>query len=247
MYEFGSGILTGLRNDANVSGTQTPRRFGTLQDVQIDFSGDIKELFGSYQYPVDVARGKTKIQGKAKFATIQASAYNDLYFGQTLTTGQLKFAFNEVAVVPSTPYQYTVANSGDNPYTDQGVFYQSTGIQLTAVASGPTTGQYAFNTSTGVYTFAAGDSGVTMLVNYLYTVSTGFNIALNNLLMGTTPQFQATLMQQFEANQIVLVLFKCVASKLSYPTKLDDYVLVDFEFQAFANAAGSVGSLNVAS
>jgi len=44
-------------------------KFGTLQDVSIDFSGDIKE-FGQYQFAFDTARGKIKIQWKAKFATI---------------------------------------------------------------------------------------------------------------------------------------------------------------------------------
>lgn len=97
-FFFGSGVLYGIRND--IAG-QTPRRFGTLQDVSIDFDGDIKELFGQFTFPVDTARGKTKITGKAKFATISGELYNDLFFGQTLVTGQLTFAYNEMATLPA--------------------------------------------------------------------------------------------------------------------------------------------------
>lgn len=319
MFEFGAGVLTGLRND--ISGTQTPRRFGTLQDVQIDFAADAKELFGSNQFPVDVARGKTKITGKAKFATIQATAYNDLYFGLTTNTGQLAFVYNEAAtlgtvvtaatsaatasgatlnfsavpagvavgdavtdgttpsVIAAGTYvlsktgttvvlsqnvtgggvgngdtinffpSYTIANASKTPLVDQGVFYATSGAALTAIGTGvtPTTGNYFFNATTGVYAFGSGDASAAILVNYTYTASGGFNVSLTSQLMGTTPQFQMTLMQQFESNQMVMVLYKCVSSKLSYPTKLDDFVLQDMEFQAFANLAGAIGTLNMGS
>jgi hypothetical protein len=62
--------------------------------------------------------------------------------------------------------------------------------------------------------------------------------------MGTTPQFAATLFQQFEGNQVVLVLNKCVSSRLTFPTRIDDYVLQDIDFSAFADASGNVGTWN---
>src|ERR1700761_3332895 len=97
-FAFGSGLLYGLRNDTAIA---TPRRLGVLQDVEIDFEGDIKELYGQFQFPVDVARGKVKITGKAKFATISVAVYNDLYFGQgPTTTGQKLLTYNE-AQTPS--------------------------------------------------------------------------------------------------------------------------------------------------
>src|SRR6266403_6044065 len=96
---FGSGLMYSTRTDIN---NPTPRRLGIMQDINISFSGDPKELFGQYQYPVDVARGKTKISGKAKFAQIQINMWNDFFFGQTVTAGQNLTAFNEAKTVPTT-------------------------------------------------------------------------------------------------------------------------------------------------
>src|SRR5215469_9998490 len=131
-FGFGSGLLTATRND--IAGAQTPERFGALQDVSTEFNGDIKELFSTQQFPVDVARGKTKIMGKAKVAEIKGAMYNSIFFGQTLATGGVKFAYNESLSQASTiSFTYTVANAGSTPLTDQGVFYVADGNQLTLV------------------------------------------------------------------------------------------------------------------
>ncbi len=246
MFEFGAGILTGLRTD--IAGVQTPRQFGTMQDVAIEFAGDPKELYGALQFPVDTARGKTKISGKAKMATIQGRFYNDIFFGQTLAKGQLKFTVppGETFTPGSGSVTYTVAFSGSVPLVDQGVFYTSgTGEQLDASSTASGAGTYLFTASTGIYTFASADIGNPMLLNYTYTVTSGYNIAIGNPYMGTTTRFTATLKQIFEGNQLVLVLNACVSNRLSYPTRLDDYLIQDLDFTAFANAAGAVGSLNI--
>ena len=56
----------------------TPMKFGTLQDVSLDISGDVKQLYGQKQFPEAVARGKCKITGKSKFAAINGKMLNDL-------------------------------------------------------------------------------------------------------------------------------------------------------------------------
>jgi hypothetical protein len=248
VFEFGSGVLTGTRTD--LAGIQTPRRFGVLQDVSIDFAGDIKTLFGTNQYPVDSARGKTKIEGKAKFAALQASGYNDLFFGQTLAAGQSKYAYNERTTLGTGAASYTVANATSSPLVDQGVFYGGTGanagVQLTAGTSASGSAVYTFNGSTGIYGFNSADGGAAVLLNYKYQVSTGFNIAINQQFMGTTPRFGLTLFQIFEGNQMVLDLFAATSSKLTYPTRIDDYVINEMDFSAFANAADEVGVWNLA-
>lgn len=239
-FGFGSGLLTATRND--ITTPQTPERFGALQDVAIEFNGDIKELFATQQYPVDVARGKTKIMGKAKVAEIKGAMYNSIFFGQTLATGSTKYAYNESLSQASTvSFTYTVANAGSTPLTDQGVFYVATGNQLTYVTTAPTIGQYEFAPATGVYTFGTEPQGTGLFVNYLYSATTGFNIVIGNPFMGTTPQFKVTLFQPFEGNQVVLVLNKCVSSRLTFPTRIDDYVIQDLDFSAFADAGGTVG------
>lgn len=251
VYEFGSGIMTGTRLD--VAGLQTPRRFGVLQDVSIDFAGDIKQLFGTNSYPVDAARGKTKIDGKAKFAALQAAAYNDLFFGQTLATGQSKYAYNERTTLGSSTVaiNYTVANATSVPLVDKGVFYGGTGsnagVQLSATtAAPPASASYSFVASTGVYAFAPADSNSVMLINYQYYVSTGYHINVDQQFMGTTPRFSLTLFQIFENHHMVLELYNAISSKLTYPTRIDDYVITEMDFSAFSNAADSVGVWNLA-
>lgn len=244
-FMFGSGLLYGTRTD---TANNTPRLFGTMQDVSVDFDGEIKELFGQFTFPVDVARGKTKISGKAKFATVAGEIYNDLFFGQTLTAGQKAFAYQEVGTVPAVagPYTIVVANALLVPLTDLGVTFSATGAALTKVAAAPAAGQYAFDATTGTYTFAAADTLLGVFLNYTYTKATGAQIAVNNPFMGTTPLFSAVFAETFESQQVVFTLLNCVASKLMFSTKIDDYTIPEMDFSAFANAAGNVGTLSFA-
>src|SRR5579862_9136447 len=157
---FGAGALWGNRTDVTGSGIG-PDQFGILQDVQIDWDWQTKELWGQSQFPVDIARGQGKITGKAKFARIFGAIYGDLFFGQTPATGQLTVSENEAASVPATtPYTVTVGNAS-NFSDDLGVFYASganAGQRFTRVTTPSSAGQYSVNTATGVYTFAAADA-----------------------------------------------------------------------------------------
>ena len=238
-YGFGSGILYGIRSDVT---NATPVRFGVLQDVSIEFDAEIKELYGQLQYPVDAARGKAKITGKAKFGMLSPLLFNNLFFGQTDVTGQKLFAYNE-----SHPYASTItATNGATFDTDLGVIYANTGVPLTLVTSLTAAGQYTVNTSTGVYGFYSGDStNGPFLLNYTYTATSGSTLSNSNLLMGTTPKFQAVFNQIYSGQSTTLKLFSCVSTKLSMPTKIDDYTIPEIDFSAFANSAGSVFELSM--
>src|SRR5580700_3434987 len=169
---FGAGALWGNRTDVTGTGIG-PDQFAILQDVQIDFDWTTKELWGQFQFPVDIARGQGKITGKAKFARIFGAIYGDLFFGQTPVTGQLTVSENEAAVVPSsTPYTATVANASSY-IDDLGVYYAATGNRFTRVTTPSAAGQYSVNLSTGIYTFAAADASAAVLISYAYTVSSG--------------------------------------------------------------------------
>jgi hypothetical protein len=67
--------------------------------------------------------------------------------------------------------------------------------------------------------------------------------------MGYTPTFKATFYTtkttQGAAAGLALVLNACTASKLSLPTKTDDYEIQEFDFSAFADATGAIGTLSV--
>ena len=236
---FGSGTLWGTRTDiANA----TPIKFGALQEVNLEFSANTKELYGGSQFPIAVARGTGKITGKAK-AAIQGAVFADLFFGVTRATGYTQVAITEAGAVPaSTPWQITVANSA-NFVADLEVTYAATGLPLTKVASAPAAGQYSV--TAGVYTFNTADAGKAVLISYSYTTAAaGQTINITNQALGVQPVFAVTLSMQYTApgGQVkgFLKLPACVASKLTIPTKLEDFTISEFDFSAFADASGNV-------
>ncbi len=240
MFEFGAGTLWGFPVGGNTAANPTPMKFGTLQDVSLDISGDVKQLYGQKQFPEAVARGKCKITGKSKFAAINGKMLNDLFFGQTMGTGMITTALDEAASIPTTPFQITVSHAA-NFKQDWGIRFVTTGLPLTRVVSGPTAGQYSVNTATGVYTFAAADTGAAVLISYTWTnAAAGTQLNITNQLMGFAPTIQVLLENVYNGNQFNVLLYSVVASKLTFATKQEDFIIPEFDFEAFANAAGQV-------
>lgn len=242
-YVFGTGQLF-----ATPVGGGAPLRFGALQDVSVDFNGDIKQLFGQYQYALDTARGKTKIEWKSSTGNIDVEAFNQLFFGETVDVGnQLKQVINEAGTIPATPFQLTAVHGADF-VMDLGVYYALTGLPLKQIATGtPITGQYKV-TAAGVYTFAAADTTLGVLLNYLWEdAATGGSLDLSNQLMGTTPKFQLVLSQIYDAKSFTLLLYSNVAEKLSLPLKQDDYLIAEMSGQAMADSANRVARITTTS
>jgi hypothetical protein len=241
---FGSGALWGERTDLAGSGIG-PRQFGVLQDIQIDFDWTEKELYGQLQFPVAIARGQGKISGKAKFAQILGLLYSDIFFGVTAATGQFAVSELEAAIVPAvTPYSVPVANA--STYNDDlGVAYAANGERFNRVTTPSAAGQYSVNFASGVYTFAAADANAALLISYTYNITTiGNKLTLANQLMGTTPIFKATFYTTYSGEGMALRLNACTATKLSMPTKIDDWTISELDFTAFADASGTIGYLS---
>ncbi|WP_020177056.1 hypothetical protein [Methyloferula stellata] len=236
MYTFGSGILIGTRTDIAEA---TPVNFGLVQEVTIEESASVKEVYGQYQYPLVAARGTVKTTGKAKVARISGLAFANLFYGVTPSSGQLATSFAEAGSVPaSSPYTVTVVNSA-TAADDDGVTYAATGLPLTKVASSPASGQYSV--AAGVYTFASADAGKAVLISYTYGVTgSGQKLAITNPLLGTTPTFQALFYTTFQGQAVSLKLNNCVSSKLSFQTKLEDFTMPEFDFSCFADSAGNI-------
>jgi hypothetical protein len=242
-YQFGSGNLFGL---VLAGGVLVPRKFAALQDVSIDFAFTMKELYGQNQFPLAIARGQGKITGKAKAANINAGHYNDIFFGQANTTGQKLAVIGEAGNIGLTPFQVTVANSATF-FEDMGVVFTVTGVPLTRVAAAPTTGQYTV--AAGVYTFAAADTNLAVLIDYTFTpASGGLTTTINNLLSGTTPTFVGVFpisytMQNGVKKTLYVRLNSCYSSKLTLATKIDDFLIPEFDFSAGADVSGIVGTV----
>jgi hypothetical protein len=242
---FGSGALWGERTDQTGSGIG-PRQFGVLQDIQIDFDWTDKELYGQFQFPVAIARGQGKITGKAKFARILGLLYSDIFWGLTPTVGQFGVVEYEADMVPSvTPFQITVDN-GAAYNDDLGVYYasgsQASGPPFNRVTTPSAAGQYSVNFATGVYSFSAADEGQAVLISYTYNIAgSGHEITITNQIAGTTPTFKATFYTTYNGKGTALRLNACVASKLSLPTKIDDWTIEELDFSAYADATGTIG------
>jgi hypothetical protein len=244
MHQFGSGSMYGSTLQG---GVLVPRKFGALQDIAIDISYSKKKLYGQQQFAIVMARGQGSITGKAKQANINAGQFNDLFFGQTASTGQQIPIFSELATIPTTPFQVTVANAA-TWLSDGGVVNTTTGLSMVRVASAPTTGQYSV--AAGVYTFAAADTTNGVAIDYVYTsAATGVTTTLINQQAGTTPNFRGVFVMKSAASpgnavkQLVLTLNLCVAEKLALATKIEDFVIPELDFEAAADIAGNIGTL----
>ena len=236
MYSFGSGVLIGTRSD--IVGA-TPLNFGLVQEVTIDEAAGVKELYGQFQRPVAIARGTIKTTGKAKVARISGLAFANLYYGLTPTAGQVATSFAEAGAVPATsPYNVSVASAASFA-DDQGVTYAATGLPLVKVAASPSAGQYSV--AAGVYSFAAADEGKAVLITYTYTITgAGQKFTVANQLIGATPTFQALFYTTFQGQAVTLQLNNCTSSKLSFGTKLEDFVIPEFDLSCFADVSGNV-------
>jgi hypothetical protein len=253
---FGAGDLFATPlTDAygNAITTQTPIRIAGLQEMSLDFAGDLKEFYGQNKFALAVGQGKVKTTGKLKGAVINGQALSTLFFGLTPTPGTMKAVFADTTgtAVPSTPYTITPLTTYSTllPATptfvsDLGVVDQN-GRVMVQVASAPATGQYSF--SAGVYTFASADVGLKMYISfsYTYTLAGANHIQLLTLPMGYTPQMKLHMMGNFQGKKSLLVLSSVTSTKLMmYATKNDDFSVPEVDFSAQADSSGySIGDI----
>jgi hypothetical protein len=236
---FGVGFLFATPQGA----TPTPVRFGRLQDVAVDFSYDLKPLYGSSQFALEQARGKAKIDLKASVGVVDPALFNSVFFGLTLSSGETLNSVDEAATPSSGTF--TVAN-GATFSQDLGLYNTVTGLWMTRVSAGPSAGQYAVNTATGVYTVNAAQNGQPLRASYTYaSASTGQSLAFTNQPMGASVVFSVQLVNKFRGSDGVLrslfLNFPAVqCPKLALPLKLDDFALPQLELSAQDNGSGAV-------
>jgi hypothetical protein len=244
-FVFGSGTLIMKRTDVAMT---PPSLLGTLQDLTIDFDRKIESLLGQYNVAVALGGGELKVSGKAKFARFQATQFNNLFFGQTLTpSASLEMTTGEAATVSSAAV--TVTN-GAGFVEDLGVFYTATGAQLTPVAASPTAGQYVAGAAgTGTYTFSSSDNAAGVTIYYSYTSTTGNKITLANQLMGPMPSFEVYAKESFTSfgvtKDLVLKLNACSSSKIALAFSNQKFCIPEFDFQAQADASNNWGTLSL--
>lgn len=249
---FGAGVLV-----VQAVGGSTPIRLAVLQDCSLNFDPDIKALHGQKRYALALAAGKTKTSIKAKYAGFRGRLLYDAFFagtgGASLTTGS-RVTFVDGELLTGVAGSATVAN-GATFVADQGVYVKWSGRPL--VGYNPltvgATGDYSVST-TGTYSFATSFTtadqnpttlAVDLYISYTYTdATTGTKVIFGNPLMGTNPVFSATINMAYDGRSALWTFNRCVLDKMSFPTKLDDFVMNDFECQVAADIAGNLGELD---
>jgi len=250
---FGPGFLSAVPvtgwNAAAPIDALTPITFALIESVSLDFSFKLKELYSQSVYPIAGGASTGKVTGKAKLSSFSPSIMNALFYGASSAGAGVTVVQYAPYAIPSTPYQVTPAAPA--AVTDLGVFYQTvtTGIlqkQFAKVASGPAAGQYTF--SAGVYTFAAADTGTAILISYEGANAGGSSFSMTNQLSGMAPQFQLNFSGVY-GGQVYLFNFPyCCSEKLSFATKVNDWVGVEFDFEVFTGAdPGSLGTVYMTS
>jgi hypothetical protein len=245
VIEFGSGVLFGKPIAGNLPTNPTPVRLGVLQECSISFKGDLKKLYGQYQFPVATARGKVDIDIKGKFAAFDPIAMNQLMFAQAQTAGITLIADSELHAIAAT-VTATNATNFVSPGGDFGVQNGTTGATMIKVASSPAVGQYSVVESTGVYSFNAADvtSGFPVLLSYLYTASTrGWTTLLTQQLMGYAPVVEMFFYGDFRGKYLACQLNNVTVGDISLPSKLEDFWMSDLSGSANADASNNVGYL----
>ena len=248
MNSFGAGWLAGRAAATTANPTPTPRVFGQLQDVSVQDSFDEKKLFGQNSAPLRGFRGQRKIDIKAKAAQISGQIFAEIYHGTLATTGATLPNFGFIATVPaSTPWQVTIAPPNSGVFAeDFGVSYAASPFTpLKLVASGPTQGQYAVNSSTGVYTFSTADASAQVVINYTYTIASGLTLSATNLVQQEAPYFECYLANPQDGGY-AKKFFKCASTKLNMDFKQGDIVIPEFDISAFDPGTGVIYIDNVA-
>lgn len=242
---FGAGDMFAvplLDAQGNSISNPTPIQIGAMQEMSLDFAGELKELYGNKQFALGVARGKVKTTGKFKGAQIHGAALNSLFFGTGMTAGTMHALNTDTvgSVIPTTPFTVTVTPPSSGTFVEDLGVLDSNAVPMTRVASAPATGQYSV--SAGVYTFAAADTGKKVFINYRYsyTSASAKRISLNNVAMGQAPTFKAYLQTTFQGKRALVILESVVSTKLQLlSTKLDDFNVPSVDFSANADASGT--------
>jgi hypothetical protein len=240
IFGSGAGILTPYA--ANGPANPTPLQLPILQELSIDFSADMAELYGQDQFAYALARTKTKIDCKAKVGSIYAALLSDLFFGATLTgASQTKFQLQEINTV--TTLTCTVANSATF-IADCGVVNSVTGQAYRAVASLTAVGQY--KVVAGVYTFETGDTITVANISYTYSAAaSGQTTTVSNKPMGAMPTFDFKYMNNQFGPSLFLEFFYGVSKKITMPNKNTEFDMIDFDFSCFSAQNGNVFTLSM--
>lgn len=251
MIQFGAGRVFVQPVGGNLPTNPTPFQGQTTQEFSIDIEQKLVQLMGQLKFADDIAPSDMSVKGKFTVGRQDFRMFNQLMFADVESVGGAIPILNEPHSVPSPSGPYTVTVTGSATFSvDQGVTYASAPPagntqQLKRVTGTPTTGQYSV--SAGVYSFAAADAGIGVLISYTETNNAaGYTISMNNQLQGFGPVCSLLFAETYTGAsnatyQPASIYLPAVRfSKINQDFKRNEYAKPQLEFEAFANPAGLV-------
>ena len=258
--QFGIGGVLIRPNGGNAATPSWPQQLFTIQEGSIDTTTKLEKLMGQNKGPDDVAPSDMETKFKSGFAYMSPDLYNSLAFGDTVATGTTNTGsaipvIQEKHAIPTTPFQVTIAPPNSGTFAkDLGVtFANQITYQLQRVTGTPTTGQYAVNESSGVYTFASADevSGYSVLISYSYTETTvGRLLTVTNHIQGYGPTCEVFIPMTYQGGNNLslsggaaynsLHVRNMRISKIGWPMKRNGYMISDLEGECFPDGTGAI-------
>jgi hypothetical protein len=239
-FVFNSGAVYTIDGDA----VPTPVQVGILQSASIKLKSTTKELYGQQVLPVASGRSQIKVSGDFEFASYTGRLIRD-FFGSSMAAGQILVVQDEPGTIPASG-PFTISTANHTAFgVDLGVRYAATQVPLSAVASSPATGQYSY--SAGVYTFAAADDGLAVLISYTYT-STGAGdvITITNANAGAATSFKSVFAQGYGGSQVNFTLNSCIPDSLDLlGSKIGDFSKPKYSFNAITDSSNILGTISV--
>ena len=246
MLIFGPGTVTFTPNNVT---NPTPYNIGMAQEISYEESSTLKSIYGQNRRALAVGAGTIKSTGKIKGARFSISAINWLLYGLAPAVGSTGTSIAQTGTVPAvSTYTITPTVPGSGTWaTDLGVVYAATLKPFTRVASLTAAGQYTV--AAGVYTFYSADASAAVLITYNYTMAaTGYSSLLGgNPLLGPTVSFSLNITATDPTNNAAATfqVYNAVVSKASLiQSKMEDFSMPEYDYEAFVNSAGNIGSWN---
>jgi hypothetical protein len=240
-FLFDSGALFGISNA--VGALPVPVKFASLQGVAAKVGFKTTDSPLQLQTAIGKTIDKLTLNFVAKTAQINGRLLNQILYGSAITTGSQNLARDVAFSVPAVP-PYTFTASLGTFLQDLGIQYSATGEPLVPVVGPPAQGQYSLDTSTGIYTFSAADVSQALVANYLYSLTTGNQLALTNAWKQIAPTFQAVLSTQYDGKQVTWNLPACVSTQLAMNLQLEKFNVAELQFSALSNASLNIGNFS---
>jgi hypothetical protein len=203
-------------------------------------------LRGQLQYPDDTAVGDKDGSIEFSMGRQDWNFLNQTFNADITQTGGTSSTSSPATAIPVTPFHITPAIPGMGTYAaDLGV-YNANGLnQFAKVASGPAAGQYS--ETAGVYTFSSADnvSGISVIIDFAYTVTAGATYEVNNQIQGYGPIMQAYFQCPYQLQSNVasnMLFYACRFSEADDDFKRTGYGMIAIKGTYFADSQGRVAA-----